>query len=36
MIEPAKIQVRITDVDILGHVNNAIYLIILKDLAYFI
>ncbi|MEY4596431.1 MAG: Thioesterase-like superfamily, partial [Bacteroidota bacterium] len=26
MIEPAKIQVRITDVDILGHVNNAIYL----------
>ena len=26
MIEPAKIQVRLTDIDILGHVNNAIYL----------
>ena len=26
MIKPAKIQVRLTDIDILGHVNNAIYL----------
>jgi acyl-CoA thioester hydrolase len=26
MITPAKIQVRLTDIDILGHVNNAIYL----------
>jgi acyl-CoA thioester hydrolase len=26
MIEPAKIQVRLTDIDILGHVNNAVYL----------
>ena len=26
MISPAKIQVRLTDIDILGHVNNAIYL----------
>jgi len=26
MIEPVKIQVRLTDIDILGHVNNAIYL----------
>jgi acyl-CoA thioester hydrolase len=26
MIEPAKIQVRFTDLDVLGHVNNNIYL----------
>lgn len=26
MISPAKIHVRLTDIDILGHVNNAIYL----------
>jgi acyl-CoA thioester hydrolase len=26
VIKPAKIQVRLTDIDILGHVNNAIYL----------
>jgi acyl-CoA thioester hydrolase len=26
MIEPAKIQVRFADLDILGHVNNTIYL----------
>jgi acyl-CoA thioester hydrolase len=26
VIPPAKIQVRLTDIDILGHVNNAIYL----------
>lgn len=26
MISPAKIHVRLTDLDILGHVNNAIYL----------
>ena len=26
MILPAKIQVRLTDIDILGHVNNSIYL----------
>lgn len=26
MIQPAAIQVRLTDIDILGHVNNAIYL----------
>ena len=26
MIEPAAIQVRLTDIDILGHVNNSIYL----------
>lgn len=26
MIKPAAIQVRLTDIDILGHVNNAIYL----------
>lgn len=25
-IEPAKIQVRFADVDIMGHVNNAVYL----------
>jgi acyl-CoA thioester hydrolase len=27
MISPAKIQVRLTDIDILGHVNNSIYLV---------
>lgn len=27
MITPAKIQVRLTDIDILGHVNNSIYLV---------
>lgn len=27
MIPPAKIQVRLTDIDILGHVNNSIYLV---------
>lgn len=26
MIEPAKIQVRFSDLDVLGHVNNTIYL----------
>ena len=26
MIEPAKIQVRFSDLDVLGHVNNAVYL----------
>jgi acyl-CoA thioester hydrolase len=26
MIQPAAIQVRLTDIDILGHVNNSIYL----------
>lgn len=26
MIKPAAIQVRLTDIDILGHVNNSIYL----------
>lgn len=26
MIQPAKIQVRFTDLDVLGHVNNNIYL----------
>lgn len=26
MITPAQIQVRLTDIDILGHVNNSIYL----------
>ncbi len=25
-IEPAKIQVRFSDIDIMGHVNNAVYL----------
>jgi acyl-CoA thioester hydrolase len=27
MIAPAKIQIRLTDIDILGHVNNSIYLV---------
>jgi acyl-CoA thioester hydrolase len=27
MISPAKIQIRLTDIDILGHVNNSIYLV---------
>lgn len=26
MIQPAKIQVRFSDLDVMGHVNNAIYL----------
>jgi acyl-CoA thioester hydrolase len=26
MIKPAAIQVRLTDIDILGHVNNSMYL----------
>lgn len=26
MIEPAKIQVRFSDLDVLGHVNNSVYL----------
>lgn len=26
MIEPIKIQVRFSDVDVMGHVNNAVYL----------
>jgi acyl-CoA thioester hydrolase len=26
MIEPAKIQVRFSDIDVMGHVNNAVYL----------
>ncbi len=26
MIEPAKIQVRFADLDVLGHVNNSVYL----------
>jgi acyl-CoA thioester hydrolase len=27
MIAPAKVQIRLTDIDILGHVNNSIYLV---------
>jgi acyl-CoA thioester hydrolase len=27
MIAPAKVQIRLTDFDILGHVNNSIYLV---------
>jgi acyl-CoA thioester hydrolase len=27
MISPVKIQIRLTDIDILGHVNNSIYLV---------
>lgn len=27
MIQPAAIQVRLTDIDILGHVNNSMYLV---------
>jgi acyl-CoA thioester hydrolase len=26
MIKPAKIQVRFSDIDVMGHVNNAVYL----------
>ena len=26
MIEPAKIQVRFADLDVMGHVNNSVYL----------
>jgi acyl-CoA thioester hydrolase len=26
MIQPAKIQVRFADIDVMGHVNNAVYL----------
>ena len=26
MIEPAKIQIRYSDIDLMGHVNNAVYL----------
>jgi acyl-CoA thioester hydrolase len=26
MIEPVKIQVRFSDIDVMGHVNNAVYL----------
>jgi acyl-CoA thioester hydrolase len=27
MIAPAKVQIRLTDIDILGHVNNSMYLV---------
>ncbi|MGB1647191.1 MAG: hypothetical protein ACPG9I_07845, partial [Crocinitomicaceae bacterium] len=26
MIEPVKIQIRFSDIDVMGHVNNATYL----------